>query len=109
MNSILFANANEKILFATNWLAQPEHGGFYQALGDNEYSKCNPLIEKESEDFVTDIKVAHGLFVAHRDNRVSEYISGKAEEGNSYGQMALGYMHLTGTYGAIKDKVKSIR
>ena len=45
MNSILFANANEKILFATNWLAQPEHGGFYQALGDNEYSKCGLDVE----------------------------------------------------------------
>lgn len=78
-------------------------------LSDNEYSKCNPLIEKESVDFVTDIKVAHGLFVAHRDNRVSEYMSGKAKEGNSYGQIALGHMHLTGTYGAIKDKVKAIR
>ena len=48
-------------------------------LSDNEYSRCNPLIKKESEDFATDIKVAHGLFVTHRYNRVSEYISGKAE------------------------------
>jgi NitT/TauT family transport system substrate-binding protein len=45
MNSILFANANEKILFATNWLAQPEHGGFYQAIADNEYSKCGLDVE----------------------------------------------------------------
>ena len=28
--------ANEKIIFATNWVAQPEHGGFYQALADKE-------------------------------------------------------------------------
>lgn len=32
--------ANEKIIFATNWAAQPEHGGFYQALADEEYKKC---------------------------------------------------------------------
>jgi NitT/TauT family transport system substrate-binding protein len=32
--------ANEKIIFATNWVAQPEHGGFYQALADEEYKKC---------------------------------------------------------------------
>ena len=26
--------ANDKVTFATNWLAQGGHGGFYQALAD---------------------------------------------------------------------------
>jgi len=39
------ANANNKMIFATNWVAQPEHGGFYQALVDDEYSKCGLNVE----------------------------------------------------------------
>src|SRR5947199_2362092 len=29
----------DKITFATNWLAQGEHGGFYQAVADGTYRK----------------------------------------------------------------------
>jgi NitT/TauT family transport system substrate-binding protein len=29
----------EKVSFATNWVAEPEHGGFYQALADGTYGK----------------------------------------------------------------------
>ena len=31
--------ANDKVTFATNWLAQGGHGGFYQALADGTYGK----------------------------------------------------------------------
>ena len=31
--------ANDKVAFATNWLAQGGHGGFYQALADGTYEK----------------------------------------------------------------------
>ena len=31
--------ANDKVTFATNWLAQGGHGGFYQALSDGTYEK----------------------------------------------------------------------
>ena len=31
--------ANDKVSFATNWLAQGGHGGFYQALADGTYEK----------------------------------------------------------------------
>jgi len=31
--------AVDKVTFATNWKAQPEHGGFYQALVDGTYRK----------------------------------------------------------------------
>ena len=31
--------AQEKILFATDWLAQAEHGGFYQAVAEGTYAK----------------------------------------------------------------------
>lgn len=31
--------AQDKVTFATNWRAQPGHGGFYQALADGTYKK----------------------------------------------------------------------
>src|SRR5436305_11430390 len=33
------AAAQDKIVFATDWLAQAEHGGFYQALAEGIYRK----------------------------------------------------------------------
>ena len=33
------AQALDQISFATNWLAQAEHGGFYQAVADGTYAK----------------------------------------------------------------------
>lgn len=33
------ASAADKVVLATNWLAQPELGGFYQALADGTYAK----------------------------------------------------------------------
>lgn len=35
--SVAPARALEKVVFATNWLAEAEHGGFYQALADGTY------------------------------------------------------------------------
>ncbi|MDB5803626.1 MAG: nitrate transporter substrate-binding protein [Betaproteobacteria bacterium] len=34
------AQSTEKVIFATNWKAQAEHGGYYQALADGSYAKC---------------------------------------------------------------------
>lgn len=34
------AAALEKVTFATNWLAQAEHGGFYQSVADGTYAAC---------------------------------------------------------------------
>ncbi len=34
------ASANEKVTFMTNWLAQAEHGGYYQAVADGTYAAC---------------------------------------------------------------------
>lgn len=31
---------NAKVVFGTNWLAQAEHGGFYQAVADGTYAAC---------------------------------------------------------------------
>lgn len=39
------AQALEKVRFGTNWVAQPEHGGFYQALADGTYEKCGLDVE----------------------------------------------------------------
>src|SRR5690606_21407387 len=33
------ASGQDKVTFATNWLAQAEHGGFYQALADGTYAE----------------------------------------------------------------------
>lgn len=33
------AAAADKVTFGTNWVAQPEHGGFYQAVADGTYEK----------------------------------------------------------------------
>ena len=33
------AQTAERIVFATDWLAQAEHGGFYQALAEGTYRK----------------------------------------------------------------------
>ena len=32
--------AAEDVTFGTNWLAQPEHGGFYQSVADGTYAAC---------------------------------------------------------------------
>jgi NitT/TauT family transport system substrate-binding protein len=34
-----FGQALEKVSFGTNWLAQAEHGGYYQAVADGTYKK----------------------------------------------------------------------
>lgn len=35
------ALAADKVTFATNWVAEAEHGGFYQAIADGTYAKYN--------------------------------------------------------------------
>lgn len=34
------AHAGEAVTFGTNWVAQPEHGGFYQSVADGTYAAC---------------------------------------------------------------------
>ena len=43
--SIAQAGQGTKIRFATNWVAEAEHGGFYQAIFDQEYKKCGYHVE----------------------------------------------------------------
>ena len=38
MQATVAQNA-DKVTFGTNWVAQAEHGGFYQALSDGTYKK----------------------------------------------------------------------
>lgn len=35
----VFAQALDKVTYGTNWVAQAEHGGFYQAVADGTYKK----------------------------------------------------------------------
>ncbi len=39
------AFALEKVAFGTNWLAQAEHGGFYQSVADGTYEECGLEVE----------------------------------------------------------------
>ena len=39
LGAVSHALALDKVTFATNWLAEAEHGGFYQALADGTYAK----------------------------------------------------------------------
>ncbi|MDD9908101.1 MAG: ABC transporter substrate-binding protein [Ahrensia sp.] len=39
------AVAAEKVTFGTNWLAQAEHGGFYQSVADGTYESCGLEVE----------------------------------------------------------------
>ena len=34
------AQAQESVVFGTNWVAQAEHGGFYQSVADGTYAEC---------------------------------------------------------------------
>lgn len=36
---------NTKVAFGTNWLAQAEHGGFYQSVADGTYAECGLDVE----------------------------------------------------------------
>jgi NitT/TauT family transport system substrate-binding protein len=39
------AQAQEKASFGTNWVAQAEHGGYYQAVADGTYAACGLDVE----------------------------------------------------------------
>jgi len=40
ISSVVPSLANEPVVFGTNWLAQAEHGGFYQSVADGTYAAC---------------------------------------------------------------------
>lgn len=37
--TVLRAQEPRRVVFGTNWIAQPEHGGFYQAIADGTYRR----------------------------------------------------------------------
>ena len=39
------AMAETAVKFGTNWVAQGEHGGFYQAVEDGSYKACGLDVE----------------------------------------------------------------
>jgi NitT/TauT family transport system substrate-binding protein len=39
------SHAQEQVSFGTNWLAQAEHGGFYQSVADGTYEECGLEVE----------------------------------------------------------------
>ena len=43
--SVSGAMAAEKVTYMTNWLAQAEHGGYYQAVADGTYAACGLEVE----------------------------------------------------------------
>ncbi len=42
------AMAQDKVTFGTNWLAQAEHGGYFQAVADGTYAACGLDVEIKS-------------------------------------------------------------
>ena len=49
LTSVALAGAaqaqNTPVVFGTNWLAQAEHGGFYQSVADGTYAECGLDVE----------------------------------------------------------------
>ena len=43
--SVAQADDLTKVVFGTNWLAQAEHGGFYQSVADGTYAACGLDVE----------------------------------------------------------------
>ncbi|MBO6757989.1 MAG: ABC transporter substrate-binding protein [Roseibium sp.] len=43
--SPVLAQDLEKVVFGTNWVAQAEHGGYYQAVADGTYAACGIEVE----------------------------------------------------------------
>jgi NitT/TauT family transport system substrate-binding protein len=39
------ATALDKVTFGTNWVAEAEHGGYYQAVADGSYGECGLEVE----------------------------------------------------------------
>jgi len=39
------ASAQDKVSFGTNWVAEAEHGGYYQAVADGTYNACGLEVE----------------------------------------------------------------
>ena len=44
------ALALDEVSYGTNWLAQAEHGGFYQAVADGTYEKYGLKVTIAAED-----------------------------------------------------------
>ena len=38
------AQTPDRLVFATDWLAEAEHGGFYQALAEGTYAKYGLIV-----------------------------------------------------------------
>ena len=45
MTAAQSASHLKKVAFGTNWLAQAEHGGFYQSVADGTYEECGLQVE----------------------------------------------------------------
>jgi hypothetical protein len=87
----------EKFAFGTNWVAQAEHGGFYQALADGTYRRhgldvtivqggpnINNRLQLSSREFPTDcVGCGVGLLDADRAMRSAEAITEETEPNNS--------------------------
>ncbi len=56
---LITAAAAEKLVFGTNWKAEAEHGGFYQALAEGRYAKYG--LDVEIREGGPMVNVAHRL------------------------------------------------
>ena len=74
----LSAQAFDKVTFGTNWLAEAEHGGFYQALSDGTYDKygLDVTIQQEVLDILVRLQAKYRLsvfFISHDLALVNRY------------------------------------
>ena len=86
------AVALEKVKFGTNWLAQAEHGGYYQAVADGTYAACGLDVEIVPGS----AKAANNARIEGGGGRQPQYLRGGQQRRGGYGQAGFGQ----GGYGA---------
>ncbi|MEO1703512.1 MAG: ABC transporter substrate-binding protein [Pseudomonadota bacterium] len=72
----------EKFVFGTNWLAQAEHGGFYQSVADGTYAECglDVVIQQGGPQVNNRALLLAGRIQAHMGGNMLEAFNAVAED-----------------------------
>ncbi|MEM6460374.1 MAG: ABC transporter substrate-binding protein [Pseudomonadota bacterium] len=75
-------NHLQTFVFGTNWLAQPEHGGFYQSVADGTYAACglNVEIQQGGPQVNNRALLLAGRIDAHMGGNMLEAFNAVAED-----------------------------
>lgn len=81
-SSALAAGHATEFTFGTNWLAQPEHGGFYQSVADGTYAACglNVTIQQGGPQVNNRALLLARRIDAHMGGNMLEAFNAVAEE-----------------------------